>query len=715
MTTRLRKREGRDPVQEPVRPPMAPPDMDVVALFMKRSLPDAADLVIDTVGGRAKSRLGCVDLVDPPVGTPILSFSRGLSDLFLAKTAEWRRSLAGDAIRFRKPILCGDSPRSRRPLNSQATIEGIREIVCLPLLTAKNIVGSLTVFRTTDDPFAPDELQALFKFCVPAAIALDNALAYELQQRRVRQLSILNGIVSGFSSDKNVESLIRHLAQSARQLLDAEYCFVGLTNGDVDTIGTIINAEGGLPLPATDGDGRRILEKILRERRVLKGIVPETGVAERSTSENGAFIRNWLGISLIGQGGPLGAFAVVNRRGATPTAEDDGFLTTFALHAATAIERLRLFEETERLAIADGLTGLYNHREFQKQLQAEIDRSKRYNREFSLLLLDIDHFKKLNDTFGHLTGDAVLKDIAAILREQVRSVDLPARYVGEEFAIILPETSGEGAFLVAERIRNRIYEHIFKTRDGNRAMISATIGVATFPHDADTRDEIIDAADQAMYFAKGSGRNAVCRYAETLSSKIGKEEGTIERILFDPKLSSLKDLAAAVEARSRFFRGDSEAIGKYAELLGAALGLPGREREHLRIAGILHDIGTIGIPPQILNKPGPLSPEERQMIERHPVHAQTLLDKIEHLQAIMPAIVFHHERYDGKGYPRGLKGDEIPLLARILAVAEAYHAMISLRPYRPGMSREEAVRELRAHAGTQFDPQMVDTFVLAVS
>lgn len=182
-------------------------------------------------------------------------------------------------------------------------------------------------------------------------------------------------------------------------------------------------------------------------------------------------------------------------------------------------------------------------------------------------------------------------------------------------------------------------------------------------------------------------------------------------LLRNPEIKTIRDLAAVIDAKSPYTRGHSEGVIEYALLLADALNLGEQEKQSLQLASLLHNIGIVSIPDSILNKPGPLSTEERKIIQAHPGLAQMLIKESHNLDSVLPAILYHHERYDGKGYPNGLKGEEIPFLARVLGVVEAYHAMISVRPYRPKMSHEEAVQELRKNAGTQFDPGVVKTFL----
>ena len=393
------------------------------------------------------------------------------------------------------------------------------------------------------------------------------------------------------------------------------------------------------------------------------------------------------------------------------TQEDVNTLLTLAVHSTLAIENARFLEETERMAVTDGLTGLYNHKEFQKRLAEEVERGTRYGKEFALLMMDIDHFKIFNDTHGHPVGDAILKEIVKITKKCIRTVDIAARYGGEEFAIILPETNAEGAKTVAERIRQSISDSPFQTPGGHLAHLSVSIGISLFPADASKREELIVAADEALYFAKNGGRNRICPYSETLKSAIEKDRGVLEEILRDPKMKTIRDLAAAIDAKSPYTRGHTEGVIQYALLLADGLNLTSEEKESLQIASLLHNIGTVGIPDTLLNKPGPLSDEEKKIIQSHPGLAQMLIEGSLKLESVLPAVLYHHERYDGQGYPNGLQGEEIPFLARVLGVAEAYHAMISVRSYRPKLSPEEAIDELKRNAGTQFDPRVVEIFI----
>ncbi|HET6370846.1 MAG TPA: diguanylate cyclase, partial [Nitrospiria bacterium] len=394
--------------------------------------------------------------------------------------------------------------------------------------------------------------------------------------------------------------------------------------------------------------------------------------------------------------------------------QESDLLFTLAIHASTAFENAQLLQETHVMAITDSLTGLYNHREFQRKLEEEVERSRRYHHEFSLLLMDIDHFKLFNDTYGHQVGDAVLKIIGHLIQEEVRIINVPARYGGEEFAIILPETSSSNARLVAERVRRKILSHRFVVVENRETMISVSIGVSTYPADGETRERLIHAADQALYAAKEGGRNCVFCYADTLSIHRVQESSFEEKkkgsFLEKSGMMGSRFLESANERLDQV-RGHSEQVSRYAILLAQSMNLNESKLESLRIAGLLHDIGILAIPGTILHKSGKLTTDEQKVIQAHPGLAEMILRRAGELQDVVPAILHHHERFDGTGYPDGLSGQEIPLLARILSVVDAYHAMISVHSYRERPSYQEVLEELRRNAGTQFDPELVEVFV----
>ena len=419
-----------------------------------------------------------------------------------------------------------------------------------------------------------------------------------------------------------------------------------------------------------------------------------------------------LSVPLVMQGEVEGALCLFNKNNHEPfSAEDVDTLSTLAVHAGVAIDNARFVERMEQQAVTDSLTGLSNHMEFQKRLTEEVDRSRRYHKEFSLLMFDLDNFKMVNDTYGHQMGDAVLKEMAQVLRNSLRSVDQVFRYGGEEFAVILPETPEEGAKIISERIRQTITESCYGKGSDRSLRISVSIGLASFPQDADQREDLIGAADQALFSAKRSGRNRVAVYREMLGSLMDNSPIKLDNYLRDPQMKMLKDLAAIVDAKSPYTKGHTEAVARYATRFADKLDLNEGEKKNLEFASLLHNIGIVGIPSKLLNKQGPLTEEERKIINSHPTLAQMLIKQTEQLASVLPAILYHHERYDGQGYPNGLKGEEIPYLARVLSVLDAYNAMISARAYRPRLTKAQAIEELKKNAGSQFDPDIAAAFI----
>ncbi|MEK7308600.1 MAG: diguanylate cyclase, partial [Nitrospirota bacterium] len=382
--------------------------------------------------------------------------------------------------------------------------------------------------------------------------------------------------------------------------------------------------------------------------------------------------------------------------------EDEDMLMNYTTQA---FQYIAMHGEIADLAVTDGLTGLNNHRNFQEKLKEQAEMARRYGMALSLLIMDVDNFKGFNDKYGHQTGDAVLKSIASIIKDHIRATDFAARYGGEEFAVIMPETSYNGARILAERLRKKIAGTPFILPDNDKALVTVSIGFASIPENAGDREELIETADKALYFAKQHGRNLSYGFNETNIHEELKEsfEGG--------RAPEIENLASIIDARTPYTKGHSIEVARLATLLANGIGLEESDVESLRIASILHDVGTIHIPERVLNKPGGLTEEERRIIQAHPGLAEMILKKYPHIEQVLPTILYHHERFDGNGYPTGISGDSIPLPARILAIAEAFNAMTSPRSYKKKLTIEEAVEELRAKSGSQFDPQLVKSFI----
>ncbi len=423
-------------------------------------------------------------------------------------------------------------------------------------------------------------------------------------------------------------------------------------------------------------------------------------------------LQQLLAVPLVLGGRIEGLFCVLNKKNAEVfSSEDLNVLSTLALHAGTAIDNARFVEKMEKQAITDSLTDLLNHMEFQQRLNEEIERSRRYGKSFTLLMLDLDHFKEVNDTYGHPVGDKVLIETAKTLKTLLRSVDLAFRYGGEEFAVLLPETEVQGARIIADRIRQEIAEQSILTQTGETLHITVSIGISEFPQDADQREDLISTADQALFASKRNGRNCLSLYREALKTVIENDPINLEDYLLDPEMKTLLDLAAIIDAKSPYTKGHTEGVLKYTMHFSEALNLDEGQKKSLEFASLLHNIGMVSVPTRLLSGDRPLSLEEQKIIQAHPILGQMLIQKSSRFESVLPAILYHHERYDGHGYPNGLEGEEIPYLARVLSVVDSFYAMISVRAYRPKMTKKDAIAELRANSGSQFDPTIVEAFI----
>lgn len=380
----------------------------------------------------------------------------------------------------------------------------------------------------------------------------------------------------------------------------------------------------------------------------------------------------------------------------------------------------RLQERLRRAALTDGLTGLWNHGHLRTLLDGEFARTRRYGGQVALLMLDLDHFKAVNDTYGHETGNRVLKNTARHLTQSVRDIDVVARYGGEEFAVVCPQTNLADAVILAERIRETLPHKVY-IPELPQLTLTASIGVVSSCDASVTNvTDFINRADQALYQAKRRGRNRVvsadasqalppeCGAASDEVDRLRKQVVSLSLQSKDLCLQSVWALVQALEARDPFTAHHSRNVMFFVNRLVDAGGWPELLRTALSNAAMLHDLGKIGVPDRILLKTGPLSPEESALLRQVPLMTCRILEPLRVFETEIMIIRHIRERFDGTGYPDGLKGTNIPLGARILAVAEAFDAMTSDRAHRPHRSIDSAVNEIVVEAGRQFDPEMAD-------
>lgn len=408
-----------------------------------------------------------------------------------------------------------------------------------------------------------------------------------------------------------------------------------------------------------------------------------------------------------------------------------------ASYLALYIHNLYLLEKSEGVDNTDNLTLLYNHRGFQEILTNELARAKTNKQALSVIMMDINNITKINREFGHAKGDEVIKLVAEKVRQNIRESDVAGRYGGDEIAIILPNTSSAQAKYIAEYLTYTL-SCCFIDDIGP---IKVSVGISTYPDCSEDKEKLLILSEQAMYISQAKGYKdgmsaiisssdfnfwddaALKSYAEVVAKRhaqlgINFEDELIAQFNTDHNKSETKiweiatSLAGAIDAKDPYTKGHSTSVSKYSEALARAINLPEKEVERITLGALLHDVGKIGIPESILKKEGPLSDDEWNIMKQHPViGTEKVLQPNPSLRDLIPIVKYHHERIDGKGYPEGLSNDQIPLAAKIVAIADTYHALISDRPYRKGMDIEKAISILEDGAGKQWDENLVRTFI----
>ncbi len=457
---------------------------------------------------------------------------------------------------------------------------------------------------------------------------------------------------------------------------------------------------------------------------------------------------NLINVPILNRKGELlGCFEIHNKSEKIPFDSEDVFmLQGLAASASVALENAKMLADRnkaesdrvklnrellksntrlKKLALKDVLTGLYNHQYLEEFIEAEFYRARRYGLSLSVIMLDIDYFKSINDVYGHDFGDVVLKQFAGYIKKMIRRYDTIIRFGGEEFIIISPGVDKMKAQIMAQRILDAVNMYNFGNRN-HVVKLKLSMAVSSYPDSGIVHGmELINSADKILSKAKEAGGNRVFSMYELDKKKSTTTEGIeptdfrflkekIEKLNKSGKQSLVEFIfafAKTIELKDHYTGEHVENTVHYSTELARKLQLPLEEIENIRAASVLHDLGKIGISDKILLKKSKLTKKEFDMIKKHPQIAADIIRPIQFMHDIIPLILYHHERWDGKGYPAGLKGEEIPPGARIIAVADVYQALTSNRPYRKAFSKREAMNMIRKGSGTQFDPKIANIFL----
>ena len=368
------------------------------------------------------------------------------------------------------------------------------------------------------------------------------------------------------------------------------------------------------------------------------------------------------------------------------------------------LELEKALKVAQEQADHDPLTNLLNRRVFHKRLEAETDFAQQEKTNLAVVVLDINNFKFFNDVYGHLEGDQVLRLVAEKLREVCKSQDILARFGGDEFALILPDLGRTTLEEVEARLHAGLETLSYRTNDGESLIpVSVSLGTSLFPAASTNCQEVLRQADERLLWSKTGGG--------------GEERAQLVRMDVSNRVqgfSMLDALVTAVDNKDRYTRKHSEDVMEYSLLIVRELGLGESEQQMVAVAALIHDVGKIGVPDAILRKPGRLTDQEFEAVKQHPMMGSVMVGAVPGLEDTLDAVLHHHERWDGAGYPFGLHGEETPVIARLMAVADAFSAMTTDRPYRKGMDQQQALSILVEGAGTQWDPKCVSAFLLGM-
>jgi diguanylate cyclase (GGDEF)-like protein len=588
--------------------------------------------------------------------------------------------------------------------------------------------------------FEARDLEVMKTAAGQVGVAVENARLFTQEQRRARHLAFLNNISKTAISSEDAEQMMGDIVREIQK--NFHYDHIGIGIMDYATKDIEIRAEAGSTSQALGkriAVGAGILGRVARTGE--SALVQNAGSGQLAgvLSESRAV----LCLPITYGETLLGVLNVESRDENAFAPQDVLIMNTLADLLATALHNSFVFQKMQQTSITDGLTGIKTRRFFWEALSSEWKRASRSGRPFSVVLIDLDKFKEVNDTLGHLEGDLVLARVGRLLEQKCRQSNVVARYGGDEFIILMPETGIEQAQVLAERLRlwlatdPMLEEH----------KITGSFGVASFPVHGYSVEDMIRVADAGMYVSKHAGGNQVSTaesFADTEDFVVHRQlvsgyiEGFLQREHTGPEhleelvttlrkmcgrgeeadrhalKEAIEALSRAAELRELHAGGHGEQSGRYAGMIARGLNLPPNELADVEFGARVHDVGKLFVSERILNKAGPLTEDEFYVMKMHPQVGAEVLSVMPDSTRLQQAIEFHHEAFDGSGYPAGLKGEDIPLWARIIAVVDAYVNMTSDRSFAPAKTHDQAFAELERLSGTRFDGMIVRLFARQV-
>jgi diguanylate cyclase (GGDEF)-like protein len=652
------------------------------------------------------------------------------------RTREARNAFTEYVIRSGEPLLIrSDLESARKKLGiSHIPKRPAKCLIAAPILFGNRPAGIMVAMNPDREyVFEQRDLDVLVTAAGQVSVAMENARLFAEEQRRSRQLAFLNNISRTAISSDDPVNMLSQIAAEIQKTFSFDHIGIGLL--DKGTKEVEIKAEAGSTAHATGKRialGTGILGRVARtgERALVQNALPGnlSGILPDS--------RAILCIPITYGETLLGVLNVESRNENAFTPQDVLILNTLADLLATALHNAFVFQKLQQQSITDGLTGIKTRRFFWESLSAEWKRASRSGRPFSVVLIDLDKFKQVNDNMGHFEGDLVLARVGRLLEQKSRQSNVVARYGGDEFIVLMPETGAEQAQVLAERLRQWLASDPMLSEHS----ITGSFGVASFPVHGFSIEDIIRVADAGMYVSKRSGGNMVStaqefvegqdfarqrqqisayiegflqrertgpEQLEELTSTLYKLCGGDENVNVNLLKEAIESLTRAGESREVQTAGHGDLVARYTEVIARGLGLSSDETADLVYAARVHDVGKVFIPETILSKPGPLTDEEFFHVRMHPHIGAEIVATIPHSSMMREAIEHHHQHFDGTGYPDGLRGEEIPLWARILAVTDAYANMLTEQSFATSRTPEQGLDELVKMSGTRFDGMLV--------